>query len=123
MSNPSRHRVHPTILTRARNLRQSQTMAEARLWARLRNGLLNGYKFRRQHPIGPYVVDFYCAAAHLGVEIDGDSHGERTEYDATRTAWLREHGVWVIRFSNDDVHEHLDAVLDAILRACEERTR
>ena len=113
------HRVHPTIRTRARGLRQPQTPAEQELWTRLRNRQLGGFKFRRQHPIGRFIVDFYCAACRLVVEIDGDSHAAQLEYDAARTAWLNEQGYHVIRFTNRDVYRHMDGVLETILNECE----
>jgi very-short-patch-repair endonuclease len=114
-----RHRVHPLILTRARELRQPQTPAEARLWARLQNRQLGGFKFRRQHPIGRFIVDFYCAACRLAIEIDGPSHTDQVEYDQARTAWLTDRGHHVIRFTNQDVFQRLDAALEAILEECD----
>jgi len=121
MPNEKRLRIHPTIRQRARELRQPQTPAEARLWQRLRARRLNGYYFRRQHPIGNFIVDFYCARARLVVEVDGDVHAMQKEYDAARTEWLEERGYRVIRFTNDQVFHELDAVLESILTACEER--
>jgi very-short-patch-repair endonuclease len=117
-----RNHTCPSILARARDLRQSQTPAEARLWARLRNRQLGGFKFRRQHPIDRFVVDFYCAAGLLVVEIDGDSHAEQIEYDQARTEWLSDQGYHVIRFTNRDVFGNLDAVLEAILDECNKLT-
>lgn len=113
------HRSQPTIRARARELRRPQTPAESRLWARLRNRQLGGFKFRRQHPIGRFIVDFYCVEARLVVEIDGDSHLDQVEYDAGRTVWLSEQGNSVIRFTNQEIHQQLDAVLEAILDACQ----
>ena len=117
------HRIYPPILAHARELRQPQTPAESKLWARLRNRQLGGFKFRRQHPIGRFVVDFYCAACRLVIEVDGDSHAEpeQMEYDLARTAWLNEQGYHVIRFPNRDAHRHIDAVLEAILTECKKR--
>jgi len=91
------------------------------LWGWLRGRGLGGLKFRRQHPIGPFVADFYCAAATLVVEVDGDTHGERVAYDARRTEWLLQQGYEVIRVSNDDVYQRLDVVLEMIRAACERR--
>jgi very-short-patch-repair endonuclease len=115
-----RHRIYPPLLERARELRHPQTPAEATLWGALRNRNLN-YKFRRQHPIDRFIVDFYCAQAKLCIEIDGDSHGEasQVEYDAARTACLEELGYKVIRFNNEDVRYNPDAVLDEIIRTVE----
>jgi len=113
------HRIYPSILAHARESRQPQTPAESKLWARLRNRQLGGFKFRRQHPIGRFIVDFYCAASRLVIEIDGDSHADQVEYDAARTAWLNEQGHRVIRFRNRHVYRDIDAVLEAILAECQ----
>ena len=96
----------------------TQTPAEHVLWRRLRNRQL-GYKFRRQHPIGRFIVDLTCAESKLAIEVDGDSHAEQVKYDAERTAWLAEQGVRVIRFSNRQVHRQIEAVLAAILKECQ----
>ena len=87
------HRIYPPILANVRELRQPQTPAEEKLWMHVRSRQLGGFKFRRQHPIGPFIVDFYCAACRLVVEIDGESHAEQVEYDLARTAWLNETGL------------------------------
>jgi very-short-patch-repair endonuclease len=103
---------------RARELRQPQTPAEERLWRLLRDRRLSGYKFRRQHPIGGFIVDFYCAACHLVVEVDGDSHVVQAEYDRARTDWLVDKGHTVVRFTNHEVHEAPEAVLETIVEYC-----
>lgn len=110
-------RVYPLSRLRARELRHPQTPAEQKLWQILRSRQLDGYKFRRQHPIGWYIVDFYCAAAKLIIEIDGDSHAEQVEYDQVRTEWLESQGYRVIRFTNDEVFRQVEGVIEAILRA------
>ena len=115
--------IHPAIRARARELRQPQTPAERVLWGRLRNRQLDGYKFRRQHPIGRFIVDFYCAECRLVIEIDGDTHLDQVEYDQERTAWLEARGHRVVRFTNQDVHRRTGPVLEAILKACQERSR
>ena len=86
-----------------------------------RNRALAGFKFRRQHPFCPYIVDFYCADARLAVEVDGDTHDsvEEVRRDAVRTEELRRRGVRVLRFSNLDVVRDIDLVLAAILDALE----
>jgi very-short-patch-repair endonuclease len=94
------------------------TPAEAKLWSRLRNRQLGRFKFRRQHPIGNYIVDFCCAETELTIELDGDSHAEQQEYDKKRTAWLIEQGYREIRFWNREVLQNVDSVLDQILDAC-----
>lgn len=114
-----RHHIHPTIRTRARQLRRPQTPAEGKLWARLRNRQLGGYKFRRQHPVGRFIVDFYCAECCLAIEIDGDSHLDQVEYDAERTGWLVAQGNHVVRFTNREIHQQIDAVLESILNNCQ----
>jgi very-short-patch-repair endonuclease len=117
-----RHRVHPTIRQFARELRQTQTAAEATLWRHLRNRNLE-YKFRRQHPIQFFIIDFYCADAKLLIEIDGESHFQKTQmkYDEARTEYLEMLGYKVIRFTNDDVRYNVDAVVSKILEEVEVR--
>ncbi len=118
MSTQFHHRTLPHTLQRTRALRSPLTPPEAKLWSRLRNRQLGGFKFRRQHPIGSYVVDFCCAERRLTVELDGDSHIEQEEYDKKRTSWLIEQGYQEIRFWNREVMQNLDAVLERILDAC-----
>ncbi|MDD5466176.1 MAG: endonuclease domain-containing protein [Anaerolineales bacterium] len=113
-------RIHPEMLKRARRLRKDQTPAEATLWARLRDGRLDNLKFRRQHPIGPFIADFYFPQARLVIELDGGVHRGQMEYDQDRTAWLNSQGYRVIRFSNHEVRYQLEAVLEAIRLACRE---
>jgi len=119
MAHGPKPQTDPMVLARARQLRRPQTPAESVLWARLRERQLGGFKFRRQHPVGRVIVDFYCNACRLAVEVDGDSHAEQAEYDEARTEWLREQGIRVIRFTNRDVLHHLDAVLEKILAECQ----
>jgi very-short-patch-repair endonuclease len=117
-----RHRIYPPVLLRARELRHPQTPAEATLWQHLRGRNL-GYKFRRQHPIDRFIIDFYCAKAKLCIEIDGSSHfeAEQEEYDKVRTEILEELGYQVIRFTNNDVRYNIHAVVDEIVRVVEQR--
>ncbi len=100
----------------ARELRKNQTEAEKRLWAKLRRGQLNDYHFRRQHPVGPYIVDFFCFEAGLVIELDGGQHYEPEvmAYDKKRTEYLNAEGLTVIRFDNYEVFEDMDAVLRVI---------
>src|SRR5262249_3849598 len=101
---------------RSRRLRQESTGAEKKLWAELRAKRLEGFKFRRQHPIGEYFADFCCVRGRLEIEIDGDQHAEETRaYDEERTRHLAQMGFRVVRFANDEVLRHLDWVLDRIL--------
>ncbi|WP_420456345.1 endonuclease domain-containing protein [Rubrivirga sp.] len=100
-------------------LRTDGTPAEAALWRRLQRRQLGGLRFRRQFGVGPYVLDFYCPAARLAVELDGAVHDDpaRAAYDATRTHHLARVGVRVIRFENRRVFDEPDAVLAAIAEA------
>jgi very-short-patch-repair endonuclease len=97
-------------------LRQNATDAERRLWAMLRDRRLAGYKFRRQHPIGPYIVDFANTKYHLIIEADGGQHNESTA-DLRRTAWLQKQGWRVIRFWNNDILANTEGVLNIVLEA------
>ncbi|MBI5962726.1 MAG: endonuclease domain-containing protein [Chloroflexi bacterium] len=117
-----RLRIHPTIRQFARELRQPQTPAETTLWNLLRNRNLK-YKFRRQHPIDFFIIDFYCAEAKLLIEIDGASHleKEQQEYDQARTEYLEAIGYKVIRFTNDDVRYNIHAVVTGIMEEVESR--
>lgn len=109
----------PQQLERARRLRRMDSECERRLWARLRDRRLNGVKFVRQLPVGPYVADFACREAMLIVEVDGVTHStdEEVSYDARRTAFLEGNGWRVLRVWNDDVLCHMDDVLDGIVMA------
>ena len=102
--------------TRAQVLRARQTSAEGQLWRALRGRRLEGWKFRRQHPIGGYVVDFVTIAGKLIVEVDGATHGTATEIetDHRRTTRLESCGFLVMRVTNADVYENIEGVLEAI---------
>ena len=106
-------------VVRARELRRSMTLPEGLLWQVLRKRP-DGLKFRRQHPLAPYIVDFYCPAARLVIEIDGESHGMdgRPEHDARRDRWLREQGFKVLRFAVGDVFHDIESVVAKIILAC-----
>ncbi|MGH2606487.1 MAG: endonuclease domain-containing protein [Anaerolineales bacterium] len=106
----------------ARRLRRDPTVGETRLWSWLRDRRLAGFKFRRQHPIGRYVVDFYCPQARLVVEIDGDGHSPHSAEETGRTRYLVRRKCRVVRFTNLDVELDLWEVLDFIERACREGT-
>ena len=101
----------------ARGLRRDLTAAEQALWASLRGRQLGGMKFRRQHPVGPYILDFCCPDCRLVIEIDGGVHEQQTDYDAGRTQHLNAYGYRVIRFSNEEVLTDLRTVLERILHA------
>jgi very-short-patch-repair endonuclease len=109
------HNIEPLKENR-RKLRRNLTPAEARLWSFLQGSLLEGRKFRRQHSVGPYILDFYCPAERLCIELDGNAHfSERAyEYDTTRTEYLRSVGITVLRFENRNVFENTEGVLEEI---------
>ena len=100
----------------ARQLRTNQTDAENLLWSHLRAHRLSGLKFRRQQPIGLYVVDFFCPEKRLIVELDGGQHQDRAGYDADRDIWLKSSGYTVLRYWNNEVMENLEGVLEDIGR-------
>ncbi|MDR2331245.1 MAG: endonuclease domain-containing protein [Comamonas sp.] len=103
----------------ARALRQSPTTAEQLLWRHLRNRQLAGAKFRRQHPLGPYILDFVCLEHGLVVEVDGGQHADlqAQAYDRQRSAWLQQQGLQVLRFWNHEVVQQTNEVLAQLLRA------
>jgi very-short-patch-repair endonuclease len=108
----------PKTVSQARALRKRMTKAEVVLWSRLRRQVANGMRFRRQHPVGPYVADFACIEARLVVEIDGSSHeiSAVREHDRKRTEFLQSRGWRVLRVTNEDVFKRLDDVVEGILR-------
>ncbi len=99
-----------------KQLRNSLTSAEAKLWSFLKNSQLESRKFRRQHSVGPYVLDFYCPAEKLCIELDGAAHFTDCgyEYDIARTEYLQALNIRVMRFENKDVFENTEAVLEEI---------
>ena len=101
----------------ARKLRRNPTWAERALWRELRNRRFAVFKFRRQYPIGPYVLDFYCVRARLAIELDGDPHGwpRQQAHDLDRSADLAKERIRVLRFWNVDIKENLEGVLATIL--------
>ena len=101
----------------ARTLRKAATVPERILWSKLRGRQFGGFKFRRQHPIGPYICDFVCLTEKVVVELDGSQHVNQSDYDRRRDALLRANGFRVLRFWNSDVIERLDIVLDTIHEA------
>jgi very-short-patch-repair endonuclease len=105
-----------SLYQHAKDLRHSQTEAEQKLWSFLRNRQLKGKKFRRQHAIADYVVDFYCHECKLAIELDGNHHNsqEAKEYDRARTVLLNECGVTVLRFWNEEVMKDAEKVLQKI---------
>ena len=105
MTSDKRHRVPPQMTERARDLRREATFPERLLWSRLWDEQLEERRFRRQHVIGPYVVDFYCPSRELVIELDGHSHDTTAKADLQREEYLKGKGCQIIRFRNDEVVE------------------
>jgi very-short-patch-repair endonuclease len=103
--------------SKARELRRNPIDAECMLWRHLRLRQLEGYKFRRQQPLGPYIVDFICLEKRLVVEVDGGQHSSQSEYDKDRGRWLESQGFRVLRFWNHEVLKDIDAVKEVIWQA------
>jgi very-short-patch-repair endonuclease len=117
MTDKTTARVRGTTLeieAAARRLRQNMTPAEQRLWDALRNKQLDGLKFRTQHPVGPFILDFWCPAHKLVVEVDGSIHDYQVDGDEARTRQLEAYGYHVLRFRNQEVMDDLPAVLERI---------
>ena len=108
-------------ISRARQMRRQSTDTERALWAKLRDRRMMNCKFRRQFPIGRYIVDFVCHQYNLVIEIDGGHHAEQQDYDAVRTEWLKSQGFDVIRYWNNDVLTEMESVLESIGDALKKR--
>ena len=119
MPRKTRGTTSVTIVQAARETRKNPTHAEEKLWEAIWGRRLAGLKFRRQHPYGQFILDAFCVQHQLEIEIDGGIHAtpDQVANDKTRTEFLNLHGIRVLRFSNDQVLEHLDEVLTAILKA------
>lgn len=113
----SEREAEAEMIRRARRLRRAMTVPERQLWGALRGRRVNGEKFRRQVPIGRYIVDFIHLDSRIIIEIDGRSHDDRYEQDLARQSWLEGQGFRMLRFANDDVLDDVEAVVDAILAA------
>ena len=111
------HKYPPLHQSHARELRRNSTDAERWLWQRLRNRQLLGHKFRRQAPIGQYIVDFICREQSLVIEVDGSQHRQQEDYDDARTQFLEKQGYQVLRYWNNEVLEQGEAVLESIVQA------
>jgi len=110
-------RIHPTresSIRHAREMRKAPSDAERRLWSCLRNRQLGNFKFRRQHPIGPFIVDFCCIEKSLVIELDGEQHLTAEQYDGRRSEFLAQRGYRVIRFWNSAVLTGIEAVLEQV---------
>jgi very-short-patch-repair endonuclease len=108
------------LIPLARELRKKGTYAEVLLWTYLKKKQMNGYRFTRQKPIGEYIVDFYCGKLGLAIEIDGITHDDKIEYDRRRQKSIEKQGVKFLRFTDDEVKENTEAVLNIISRWIEE---
>jgi very-short-patch-repair endonuclease len=109
-------RNDPVLKQRRRELRQNQTEAEKAFWAQVRNRQFRGMRFFRQYSIGPYILDFYCPALKIAIELDGGQHtqDERREYDVNRTEYLKTRGIRVVRYWNHDVLRNIDDVVKSL---------
>lgn len=116
MQLPFHESASPKTFENARFLKKVMTNAESILWEQLRNRKLKGFKFRRQHPIASYIIDFYCHESRLVVEVDGAIHKmhDNVQYDQARTVELESRGIKVIRFTNSEVETNISGVLNKI---------
>ncbi len=105
---------------KARELRKNPTESEQALWKHLRMRQLGGYKFRRQQPIGPYIVDFVSFEKRVIIEVDGGQHSQQVEYDSKKTVWLEDQGYRVLRFWNNQVLKEIEAVKAIISKVLED---
>ena len=111
--------IPQALLERARELRKQQTPTEEILWECLRDRRFLNVKFRRQHNIGQFIADFYCHAAKLVIELDGEIHGSQQVEDANRDEWMESHGLRVLRFGNNEVLDDLERVFGVIAEMIE----
>jgi len=116
-------RAKPSTLETARLLRKNMTYYEEIIWERLKGKQILGLRFRRQHPIDFFIVDFYCHKARLVIEIDGEIHYKQHEYDDGRSAEIEKFGIKVIRFTNDEVVNNIEAVIKKIELVVSERIK
>ena len=107
------YKARPNIFRKAEELRNNMTEAEKLLWERLSNKQL-GVRFKAQHPIEYFIADFYCHSAKLVIELDGEIHNQQKEYDIGREAEMKEYDIKVIRFTNHEVFENIEGVMERI---------
>ena len=114
---------HPKTTRLARGLRERETWGERLMWSWLRDKRFSKYKFRRQHPVGPHFLDFFCSEARLNIEVDGSQHGwpENRRADDERDAWLAAQGIKTLRFWNGRLRREKEIIRDTIWRALAER--
>ncbi len=113
--------VSANVQKAARSLRDNMTPAEEMLWSALRNKQLLGFRFRRQHAVGNFILDFYCPSHRLVIEVDGAVHNDRQAEDALRTKKLEQHNYQVLRFHNEEILHDLNQVLQSIITAIQSR--
>ncbi|MFT3683811.1 MAG: DUF559 domain-containing protein [Phycisphaerales bacterium] len=120
---PLRNEVQATDTAggRARFLRDTMSPPELALWFRIKQSRRLDYPFRKQHPLGPYIADFYCHAAAIVVEIDGDHHAHQRGHDAARDAWMAANGIMVLRFTAREMVTNGDGVASTCMRIARER--
>lgn len=111
------HGADLNIKAKAKELRKSMTHTEILLWDHLRNRRINNMHFRHQHPYGIYIIDFFCSKANLAIEVDGEIHKFKREYDRERIKYLEESGLKVLRFTNADVENNIEGVIKKIQSA------
>lgn len=106
----------PETFDKAKQLRKNMTEAEKELWSKIRMDKLNGFQFRRQHPLNIFIADFYCARLKLVIEVDGGIHQmeKQAEYDMGRDSFMQDKGITVLRFTNEEVMTNIDNVLKQI---------
>jgi len=114
-------RAKPVTLETARLLRRRMTYSESLLWEKLKGKQLLGLRFRRQHPIDIFIVDFYCHEAKLVIELDGGIHMDQIEYDDGREADIEKYNIKIIRFTNDEVNNNIEDVIQKIESVIKER--
>ena len=117
---PAPRRGRPRI-ERAKKLRREMSESQKRLWNRLRAGRI-GFSIRREAPIGPYTMDFYCREARLSVEVDGDQHDDRLDRDSLRDAFLKSERIQTVRFSSRECFFETDSVAEQVKHLCVQRT-
>lgn len=105
---------NPALKERARELRKQGALSEVLLWDQLKGKKMHGYQFMRQKPMGDYIVDFYCNKLQLVIEIDGESHVDRFDYDMRRQTYLESVGLTILRFGDSDVKKNIEGVVTAI---------
>ena len=109
---------HQLYVSRARDLRTNMILAELKLWAELRARQIGGVKFRRQHVIKLYIVDFYSPQMKLIIEVDGDTHSDQPEQDADRTRFLEHRGYRIVRFTNSEIYQDLAQIVEYLRSLC-----